>query len=49
MSRHADDILMGAKLGQMNLRAVKLRAEEIRRTIDTLLQTLQFAPGTLQW
>ena len=33
----------------MNLHAVKLRAEEIRKTLDHLLHTLKYAPATLQW
>ena len=33
----------------MNLYAVRMRVEETRRTIDSLLQTLQFAPSALQW
>ena len=42
------DFLLGPKSGQLNLHAVKLRAEEIRRTLDNLLQILRFAPATLQ-
>ena len=49
MSHTPTELLMGAKLGQMNLQAVKARAEEIRKTLDNLLQTLRFAPASLQW
>ncbi|KAL4523843.1 hypothetical protein Ndes2526B_g08075 [Nannochloris sp. 'desiccata'] len=43
------NLLMGAKGGGMNLLAVKSRADEIRKTLDNLLQTLKFAPASLQW
>ncbi|KAH7617468.1 hypothetical protein NADE_007246 [Nannochloris sp. 'desiccata'] len=43
------NLLMGAKSGGMNLLAVKSRADEIRKTLDNLLQTLKFAPASLQW
>jgi len=43
------DFLTGAKPGQMNLLSVKMRADEIRRSLDQLLQNLQFAPAMLQW
>lgn len=43
------DLLLGSKSGQMNLLAVESRADEIRKTLDNLLQTLKFAPASLQW
>jgi hypothetical protein len=43
------NLLMSAKSGGMNLLAVKSRADEIRKTLDNLLQTLKFAPASLQW
>lgn len=43
-----NDVLMGAQPGQMNLRAIR-RADELRKTIDQLLQALQFDPASLQW
>lgn len=49
MASSANQAHMGSKPGQMNLHAVRMRVEETRRTIDSLLQTLQFAPSTLQW
>lgn len=45
----ADTLLMGPQSTQLNLRSVRVRAEELRRTIDQLLHTLQFAPASLQW
>jgi hypothetical protein len=49
MSTSANQAYMGSRPGQMNLYAVRMRVEETRRTIDSLLQTLQFAPSALQW
>jgi len=49
MFDHQINLLMGAKSGGMNLLAVKSRADEIRKTLDNLLQTLKFAPASLQW
>ena len=41
--------LMGAEVGQLNLRGVQTRAAELHKTIDSLIQILQFAPASLQW
>ena len=41
--------LFGARPGEMNLNAVRIRAEELRRTIDALLAILQLNPAALQW
>lgn len=49
MAEQAQETLLGSKPGQMNLRGIRSRAMELMQTIHGLLQTLQFAPGTLRW
>ncbi|GAB4823927.1 hypothetical protein N2152v2_010973 [Parachlorella kessleri] len=43
------DQLMGHGKGQMNLAALRSRAEEVKRSIDRMIQALQFAADRLQW
>lgn len=40
---------MGGQKGQMNLSALRNRAEDLRRSIDRLIHTMQFAADRLQW
>ncbi|KFM22908.1 hypothetical protein F751_6417 [Auxenochlorella protothecoides] len=42
-------VLMGSGKGEMNLAAVRSRAEELRRSIDQLMHALSVAASRVQW
>ncbi|EFN57634.1 hypothetical protein CHLNCDRAFT_142742 [Chlorella variabilis] len=43
------ELLLGSGSGQLNLSAVRARAEELKRSLDQIIQGLQFAADRVQW
>ncbi|PRW59040.1 mediator of RNA polymerase II transcription subunit 8-like [Chlorella sorokiniana] len=43
------ELLMGHGQGQLHLSAVRARAEELKRSLDQIIQSLQFAADRVQW
>ncbi|KAL4448050.1 hypothetical protein ABPG75_005269 [Micractinium tetrahymenae] len=43
------ELLLGHGPGQLHLSAVRARAEELKRSLEAIIQQLQFAADRLQW